>query len=101
VSRAPCAELAQAVHHVEGVALQPPASVVDPVGEPERAQVRVRRDVCAVDVDVVAGVGDNDEIVARDVEHAACELRASRAARQHDDGVRAGLHEARTIGCPG
>ena len=36
------AELAQAVHHVERVAGEPPAALVDQVGEPERDEVRDR-----------------------------------------------------------
>ena len=46
-------------HHVERVAGEPPAALVDPVGEPERDEVRVGRDVRAVDLDVVARVGDH------------------------------------------
>ncbi len=71
------AELAQPVHHVEGVAGQSPAALVDPVGEPERDQVGVGRDVGAVDLDVVAGVGDHDEL-ARDRRRRASRGRAWR-----------------------
>ena len=39
------AELAQPVHHVERVAAQAPAALVDAVGEPERDEVGVGRDV--------------------------------------------------------
>ena len=79
------AELAQAVHHGERVALDSPAARVDAVGEPERDEVGVGGDVRAVDVDVVGRVGDHDEVVADEVEHAARELRAAGAAGQHDD----------------
>ena len=43
---------------VERVAAQAPAALVDAVGQPERDEVRVGGDVRAVDLDVVAGVGD-------------------------------------------
>ena len=59
------AELAQPVHHRERVAGQAPAALVDPVGEPEGDEVGVGGDVGAVDLDVVAGVGDHDELVGR------------------------------------
>jgi hypothetical protein len=78
------AELAQLVHRVEGVVAQAPAAVVDAVGQPERAEVGIGRDVRAVDLDVVGGVGDDDEILANDVEHPAGELRAPASAGQHD-----------------
>ena len=77
------AELAQPVHDVERVAVEAPAALVDPVGEPERHEVRVGRDVRAVDLDVVAGVRDHDELVRLDdVEHPAGELRARRCRRR-------------------
>ena len=47
------AELAQPVHDVERVVAQAPAALVDAVGEPERDEVGVGRDVGAVDLDVV------------------------------------------------
>ena len=59
------AELAQAVHDVEAVVAQAPAALVDAVGEPERAEVWVGRDVRAVDLDVVGGVGDHDQVDRR------------------------------------
>ena len=70
----------------ERVAAQAPAALVDPVREPERDQVRVGRDVTAVDLDVVARVGDDDELGADDVEHAAGELRPAGAAGDDDHG---------------
>ena len=48
-------------------------------------EVGVGRDVRAVDLDVVGGVGDDDEVVADDVEHPARELRAAGAAGEDDD----------------
>ena len=83
------AELAQPVHHVEGVAAQAPAALVDAVGEPERHEVRVGGDVAAVDLDVVARVGDHDEVLADLVEHPARELGAAGAARQDYHSCRA------------
>ena len=68
------------------VVAQAPAALVDPVGEPERDEVGVGGDVAAVDLDVVARVGDHDEVVADLVEHAAGELGAARAAREDYDG---------------
>ena len=44
---------------------QAPAALVDPVGQPVGDEVGVGRDVRAVDLDVVAGVGDHDQVVAR------------------------------------
>ena len=81
------AERAQPVHDGEGVAGQAPAALVDLVGEPERHQIGVGRDVGAVDLDVVAGVRDHDQVVAADdVEHPARQLRAAGAPGEHDDG---------------
>ena len=77
------AELAQSVHHLEGVAGQAPAALVDPVGEPERDEVGVGGDVAVVDLHVVAGVGDNRQLV-RLVEQAARQLGAARPARQQN-----------------
>ena len=79
---------------------QAPAALVDQVGEPEGHEVGVGRDVRAVDLDVVAGVGDHDEALgADDVEHPARELRAAGAAGEHDDvRVRRSLPAARRAG---
>ena len=55
------AELAQRVHHREGVVAQAPAARVDQVGQPEGDEVRVGGDVRAVDLDVIAGVRDHRE----------------------------------------
>ncbi len=60
------AEPAQRVHHMEAVALETPALCVDPIGQPERDQIGVRRDVGAVDLDVVAGVGDDCQLLGAD-----------------------------------
>ena len=79
------AELAQLVHRVEGVVAQAPAALVDAVGEPERDEVGVGRDVGPVHLDVVGGVDDDDEVLAHDVEQPARELRAAGAAGQDDD----------------
>jgi hypothetical protein len=79
------AERAQRRHHLERVVAQSPATRIDAVGEPEGDEVGVGRDVAAVDLDVVARVGDHDQILADDVEHPAGELRASRPTREHDD----------------
>ena len=80
------AELAQPVHHLECVPREAPAALVDQVREPERDQVRVGGHVGVVDLDVVAGVGDHDEVVgADDVEHArapASRRRCRRRARR-------------------
>ena len=59
------AERAQGVHHHEGVVAQAPAALVDAIGQPVEDEVGVGRDVAAVDLDVVAGVGDHDEIARR------------------------------------
>ena len=89
------AELAQPVHDRERVAAQAPAALVDAVGEPERDEVGVGRDVGAVDLEVVTGVGDDHEVVADAVEHAAGELRAAGPAGEHDDRR---THQGRTGG---
>ena len=52
------AELPQRVHHRERVVAQTPAALVDQAGEPEGDEVGVRRDVRAVDLDVIARVDD-------------------------------------------
>ena len=75
----------------EGVVAQAPAALVDAVGEPEGHEVRVGGDVAAVDLDVVARVGDHDEVLAGLVEHPAGELRAARPAGEDYDG---GCHSA-------
>jgi hypothetical protein len=85
-------ERAQAVHHRERVVGQAPAAFVDPVGEPERDQVGIGGDVAAVDLDVVAGVGDHDEFVTDDIEHASRKLRAAGSAGENDDGSGGGGH---------
>ena len=54
---------------------------VDLVRQPVRDEVGVGRDVDAVDLDVVAGVGD-DRQLARHLQQAAGELGAARAARE-------------------
>ncbi len=79
------AEVAQRVHDVERVAVEAPAALVDRVGEPEAHEVGVGRDGRAVDLDVVAGVDDDDEVVADEVEHAARELGAAGPAGEDDD----------------
>jgi hypothetical protein len=49
---------------VPGVAAQPVAALVDLVGQPVGDEVGIRRDVDAVDLRVVPGVGDDDQVVA-------------------------------------
>ena len=51
----------------------------------KRDEVRVGGDGGAVDLDVVAGVRDDRQVVADEVEHAAGELRAAGAAGEDDD----------------
>ena len=75
------------LHHLPGVVAQAPAALVDRVGEPVRHEVGVGRDVDAVDLDVVARVGDDGEL-AGDVEQAAGELGAARAAGQQQRQTR-------------
>ena len=65
---------------------QPRSSIA--VGEPERDEVGVGGDVAAVDLDVVAGVGDHGEVRAGHVEQAARELGAAGAAGEQDDRAR-------------
>ena len=84
------AERAQLVHRRERVAVQAPAALVDRVGEPERDEVRIRADVRAVDLEVVAGVGDHGEVGAELVQQAAGQLRASGAPCEQDDGCHSG-----------
>ena len=90
------AELPQLIHRVEAVGCQAPAALVDPVGQPERDEVRVGGDVGAVDLDVVAGVGDHDEPLTDDVEHPAGELGAAGAAGQDHDGM-VGAHRPSSV----
>ncbi len=79
------AELAQRVHHREAVALEAPAARVDAVGQPEADEVGVGGDVPAVDLDVVAGVGDHRQALGPDdVEHAPRQLRAPGSPGQDD-----------------
>ncbi len=78
------AQLAQPLHHLEGVAPQAPAALVDAVGQPVEDEVGIGGDVGAVDLDVVGGVGHDDELVADHVEHAAGELGPARPAGQDD-----------------
>ena len=80
------AQGAQLVHRRERVVLDPPAALVDGVGEPERDQVGVGADVRAIDLDVVAGVGDDDQVGPELVQQAAGQLRASGAPGKEDDG---------------
>ena len=54
-------------------------------------EVGVGRDVGAVELDVVGGVGHHDELLAHDVEHPAGQLGSARPARQdHDRHARQG-----------
>ncbi len=78
------AERPQPVHHLEAVAVQSPTARIDAVGEPERDQVGVRADMRAVDLDVVAGVGDDRQSLRADhVGHPAGELGAAGAAGEN------------------
>ena len=79
------AELPHRLHHGEGVVAQAPAALVDPVGQPERDEVGIGGDVGAVDLDVVAGVGDHRELGAGHVQQAARELGAAGPAGEQDD----------------
>jgi hypothetical protein len=70
----------------ERVAGDPPvALLVDLPGEPVRAQVRIGRDMQAVDLTVVGGVRDDADAVAQDVLHAGRELCPAGAAGQQCD----------------
>jgi hypothetical protein len=62
-----------------GVVAQPVAALVDLVGEPVGDEVGVWRDMNAVDLRVVPGVGDDDQVVAL-VDQPPGELGAARAA---------------------
>ena len=79
------AELPHRLHHRERVVAQSPAALVDPVGQPERDEVGIGGDVAAVDLDVVAGVGDHRRAGAGDVEQPARELGAAGPAGEQDD----------------
>jgi hypothetical protein len=63
---------------VPGVAAQPVAALVDLIGQPVGDEVRIRRDVDAVDLRVVPRVGDDDQVVAL-VDQSPGELGAARA----------------------
>ena len=79
---------------------QAPAALVDLVGEPVGHEVRVGGDVDAVDLDVVAGVRDHDEVVADLVEHPARELRpAGAAGEDHDGSCHSCVRQAGDRGC--
>ena len=80
-------ELAQAVHDGEGVIVQSPAALVDQIGEPERHEVGIGRDVRAVDLDVVTGVGDHRQVLGRvdRIGHAPRELGAAGAPGEDHD----------------
>ena len=79
-------ERAQRVHDRERVLAQAPAALVDQIGQPERDEVRVGGDVRAVDLDVIAGVGDHRQALGVDhVGHAPRELGAAGAAGEDDD----------------
>jgi hypothetical protein len=69
------------LHHLPGVVAQPPAALVDLVGEPVGHEIGVGGDVDPVHLDVVARVGDHGQLFA-DVQQAARELRSARASRQ-------------------
>ena len=75
---------AQRVHHRERVVGEPPAALVDAVGQPERHEVGVGGDVAAVDLDVVAGVGDHHSVAPATSQQAAGELGAAGAAGEED-----------------
>ena len=100
-------QLAKRVHHRERVVAQAPAALVDLIGQPEGDEVRVGRDVGAVDLDVIARIRDHHETrgILDDVEHAPRELRAAGAAGE-DDHVTAvlgyvhGHHSQGTSGRP-
>jgi hypothetical protein len=62
-----------------GVVAQPVAALVDLVREPVGDEVGVWRDTNAVDLRVVPGVGDDDQVVAL-VDQPPGELGAARAA---------------------
>jgi hypothetical protein len=64
---------------VPGVAAQPEAALVDLVGQPVGDQVGIGRDVDAVDLHVVPGIGDDDQVVAL-VDQPPGELGAARAS---------------------
>ena len=86
------AERAQLVHRGERVVREPPAALVDRVGEPEGDQIRVGADVRPIDLQIVAGVGDDGEVGAELIQQSASELRASGAPREQDDVCHSGAH---------
>ena len=72
------------------VAADAVAALVDRVGEPVGDEVGVGRDVDAVDLHVVAGVGDHRQVLGADhVEQAARQLRAAGAAGEERYATRA------------
>ena len=80
------AERPQGVHHREAVVSQPPATLVDPIGEPEGHEVGVRRDMRAIDLDVIACVSDRHQALGRhDVGEAAHQLGPAGAPGKDDD----------------
>ena len=95
------AQPAQRVHHREGVVAQTPAALVDHTGQPEGDQVGVGRDVRAVDLDVIARVGDHRQpLRAERVGDAPRELRAAGPAGQQDDVAIGAAHSHRLSGSP-
>ena len=80
-------ELLEPLVDGEGVVADAPAALlVDRVGEPVRAEIRVGADEQAVDLAVVGGVGDHGELGAEDLLEARRELRPAGAAGEDDDG---------------
>ncbi len=87
-------------HHLPAVAGDAPAALVDQVGQPPGHEIRVGRDVHAVDLHVVAGVGDHRQLArAHHVEHPAGELGAARAAGEDDYHVTSGSPVSFTPAC--
>jgi hypothetical protein len=84
------AERAQLIHGRERVPGQAPAALVDLVGQPEGDEIGVGGDVGAVDLDVIAGIGDDHEFGAELVQQASSQLRASGAPGEQDDGCHSG-----------
>ena len=67
------------------------SALVDDVAQPERHQVRVRGDVGAVDLEVVARVGDHGQLLGGDqVQHPACQLGAAGATGEDHNWARLG-----------
>ena len=68
-------------HHLEAVAAQPVAAFVDRVGQPVGHEVGIRGDVHAVDLHVVAGVGDHGKAIGPGhIEQPTCQLGPAGAA---------------------